>query len=416
MRRSALPLPRYVIRQWSKRRGCWTYYWNVPTWARVTGCPLRNEALGDDYDEVVRRAERVLLPALDAWRAAAPLDETKPDVSAKAGTLDWLFAQYRADRKFTKLPTGSRRDKEGHLRLVGGYMLNDGRRLGTVRLTSITTAAVDALYEKLLIVRKTDAQGNIVERERRTSVNMAMRTCRRAWFLVARSNPDKVPFVNPFSKMGLESPHRETPTATFAELQTFRTKAREMGMPSLATAALIAWEFVQRRVDIFATFEIAHYRPKEHPNACRVVHTKTGEENWIPLLDEKGVPIYPELMAELDAIKRERIGGLMLVRDWGDRRPWPTWPAKDDPDLSYMAGKTKEIMRAAGLRDELTFTSFRHGGFTEMGDAELSDRQIMAQGRHRSPKVLPKYVKRTMRQVADGAKKRRAARDSPAEK
>jgi len=29
-----------------------------------------------------------------------------------------------------------------------------------------------------------------------------------------------------------------------------------------------------------------------------------------------------ELMAELDAIKRERIGGLMLARDWGDRRPW----------------------------------------------------------------------------------------------
>jgi hypothetical protein len=27
--------------------------------------------------------------------------------------------------------------------------------------------------------------------------------------------------------------------------------------------------------------------------------------------------------------------------------------------------KTKEIMRAAGLQAELTFTSFRHGGFTE---------------------------------------------------
>jgi hypothetical protein len=33
---------------------------------------------------------------------------------------------------------------------------------------------------------------------------------------------------------------------------------------------------------------------------------------------------YPELMAELDAIKRERIGGLMLRRDWGDQRPRPT--------------------------------------------------------------------------------------------
>lgn len=35
----------------------------------------------------------------------------------------------------------------------------------------------------------------------------------------------------------------------------------------------------------------------------------------------------------------------------------------------------------------------------------------MAQGRHKSPKVLPKYVKRTMRQVMEGAKKRRAVRN-----
>jgi hypothetical protein len=52
-------------------------------------------------------------------------------------------------------------------------------------------------------------------------------------------------------------------------------------------------------------------------------------------------------------------------------------------------------MRTAGLREELTFTSFRHGGFTEAGDGELTDREIMAQGRQNSPKVLPNYVKRT---------------------
>ena len=75
-----------------------------------------------------------------------------------------------------------------------------------------------------------------------------------------------------------------------------------------------------------------------------------------------------------------------------------------------MSRKVKEIIRAAGLRDELTFTSFRHGGFTEAGDAELTDREIRAQGRHKSPKVLPRYVKRTMRQVEAGAKKRRAVR------
>ena len=284
MRRSALPLPRYVIRRWSKRRGCWTYYWNVPTWARVAGCPFQNEALGNDYDEVVRRAETVLLPAFDAWRSGTPLDEAKPDAPAKVSTLDWLFAQYRADRKFTKLPTRSRRTREGHLRLVGGHVLNDGRRLGTVRLTSITSAAVDALSEKLLIVKKTDTQGNVIERERRTTVNMAMKTCRRAWFLVARSNPDRVPSINPFARMGLESSQRETPAATYEELQIFRVKAREMGMLSLGTAALIAWEWCQRVKDIFTTFEIAHYRPREYPNSVRVLLERPARKHGCPCL------------------------------------------------------------------------------------------------------------------------------------
>ena len=49
------------------------------------------------------------------------------------------------------------------------------------------------------------------------------------------------------------------------------------------------------------------------------------------------------------------------------------------------------------------------------GDAELTDREIMAQGRHKSVKVLPKYVKRTTRQITTGAKKRRAARTKTTE-
>jgi hypothetical protein len=71
-----------------------------------------------------------------------------------------------------------------------------------------------------------------------------------------------------------------------------------------------------------------------------------------------------------------------------------------------MSRIVKRIMHAAGLRPELTFRSFRHGGLTEMGDAELTDSQIRAQSRHRSSKVLPHYVKRTMKQIVDGAKRR----------
>ena len=142
----------------------------------------------------------------------------------------------------------------------------------------------------------------------------------------------------------------------------------------------------------------------------RVLHEKTGEENWIPLFDDAGVPLYPELMAELDAIKRERIGGLMLRRDWGERAPWPTWPTPDDGRPHAHERKVKEVIRAAGLRDELTFTSFRHGGFTEAADADLSDAEMRAQGRHKSAKVLP-----TLRQAHHEAGRGRgeeAARDA----
>jgi hypothetical protein len=407
--RSALPLPRYVLRK-PLKNATWAYFFNIPMWARASGCPVRNEPLGTDYAAAVSRAETVLLPALDSWRSSGESDTPPTAGVVRAGTLDWVFAEYRADRRFTRLDVRTKRNHEVGFRFVGGYLLKDGTRLGQARLYSITSAIVDVLYEKLLMIKETDASGNVIERERRTTINHAMKTARRAWNIAERRNPGKLP-SNPFARMGLLGSKRETPTATYADLKTFRATAAKMGFPSLATGAFIAWEWLQREKDIFATFDVTHYRPKERPHAVRVLHEKTGEESWIPLFDEAGVPLYPELMIELDAIKRERIGGLMLRRDSGDRRPWPTWPKENEVDLTHMARKTKEIIRAAGLRHELTFTSFRHGGFTEAADSDLSDAEIRAAGRHKSAKMLPRYAKRTMKQIAAGAKKRRAQRE-----
>jgi hypothetical protein len=411
--RSALPLPRYVERK--PIAAGWAHYWHTPKWAKDAGCPIGNEALGLDYAAAVKRAEEILLPAFDSWRSGETKTATAPAVAA-VGTPDWMFAEYRTDRRYKKLSPKQKRNHEVGFKLVGGYTLKDGARLGQKRLTAIDTALVDDLYEKLLVVKVTDDTGKVVaERERKTTSNHAMKSCRRAWFICARRNPKKVvdgtiPLINPFAKMGLESSDRATPTATYQEMVTFRAKAVELGLPSLATAALIGWEWLQREADIFATFDVSHYRPKDHPNMVRVVDDETRAESWIPLFDDAGAPLYPKLMAELDAIKRERIGGLMLCRDWGNRGPWPTWPKPDMPDFTHMSRKVKEVIRAAGLRDELSFASFRHGGFTETGDAELTDREIMAQGRHSSPKVLPKYVKRTTKQIVTGTKKRRATR------
>ena len=60
---------------------------------------------------------------------------------------------------------------------------------------------VDTLYGKLLVIKQTDTAGNVIERERRTTTNHAMKTCRRAWNIAQRRNPALVPPNNPFARM-----------------------------------------------------------------------------------------------------------------------------------------------------------------------------------------------------------------------
>ena len=64
--------------------------------------PVETEALGTDYGSAVHRTETVLLPAFDSWRSGGASDASASAVAAP-GTLDWVFAEYRADRRFTKL-------------------------------------------------------------------------------------------------------------------------------------------------------------------------------------------------------------------------------------------------------------------------------------------------------------------------
>jgi hypothetical protein len=247
-----------------------------------------------------------------------------------------------------------------------------------------------------------------------------MTACRRAWFVGVRVQEKLVPGSNPFSNMGLKArapgqSRRETPTATWNELVAFRGNGNELGYGSIATAALAAWEWLQREEHLFRAFEVKHYRPPERPDSVHVVHPKTGEEAWWPLFDEAKRPLFPELMVELDNIKKRSISGHIFRRDHGHRRsaiPLPWITARGD--LDYVRSVVKQIIRAADLRDELSFTSFRHGGFTEGADSDLTDAELRAAGRHRSARRLPTYAKRTRKQLVSVATKRRAERTKAA--
>lgn len=349
-------------------------------------------------------------------------------VGPTIGTFDWLVTIFKKHHAWDDIDRKTQRLYEQGLSLFADHVLKDGARVGSKKIADFTRGFVDAIYPKLLTFEKRDADGKIIKRERRRFANAAMTACRRAWFIGQRAQEKIVPTINPFSKMGLKTrrrgeSQRETPTATWEELTAFRAKAVEMGYTSVATAALAAWEWLQREEHLLGAFMTSQYRPRERPHAVRVVHPKNGEEAWWPLFDEnqkqpKRHPLFPELMAELDAIKASAVVGidcLVFRRDHVHRRgkvllPWIT----PRGDLDHFRSVVKDIIRAAGLRDELSFTSFRHGGFTEGADADMTDAELRAAGRHRSARQLPTYAKRTRKQLISGAKKRRAERTKAA--
>jgi len=449
-RRSVQPLPDYTRRK-PLSDGRWGYYFEPPTWAirPKSGddrgpCPVGAEALGTDYAAAVQRVEKVLLPLFDSWRTRGLTDMVPK--GPRRGTLDWLFSVYRASDKFTRLGRKVQALYDAGLALVADHALKDGRRLGDVGLGSIDANIVDALYAKLLpmpsgrlskdgrpvplfreglpvqLRRKRlpfdVAWGRApigrhiepVVPERRTTVNHAMKSCRRAWNVAMRLHPKEVP-ANPFAHMGLVSHHRTVAAASYTDLVAAVAQADAMDLPSLGTAMMLTWEWLQREEHIFTAFEFAHYRPKDHPNEVYVVHPKNGEAVWIPLYDAAGAALFPELMARMDAMRRDRIGGgPFFVRDWRDRRTDVRQPWAPNGNVRTITRKTREILDAVGLPREITFTSFRHGGLTELGDADLTDAQIRAISRHKSAKVLTGYVKRTEKQIIDGTHKRRAMR------
>ena len=411
--RTALKLPRYCRRK-PLKNGRWAYFFEPPTWARKQGCQIESEALGLDYAAAVERAEHILLPAFDSWRSRG-LTDMAPSF-AVPGSFDWLAGVFKAHQKWKEIDHKTQRLYEQGLALFADHELKDGTRAGSKQISQFTKAFVDAIYAKLLVVEEKDADGTPVERERRRFANAAMSACRRAWFVGQRAQEKHVPAINPFSRMGLKarSPGqgaRETPTATWDELLAFRAAATKLGYGSVATAALVAWEWLQREEHVFGAFEITHYRPKERPNSVKIVHPKNGEEAWWPLFDETGEALFPELMAELDAIKQTMVSGLVFRRDHKHRRsptplPWIT----ERNDLRYLRSVVKKAVIAAGIRSELSFTSFRHGGFTEGADSDLTDAELRAAGRHRSARQLPTYAKRTRKQLISGTKKRREER------
>jgi hypothetical protein len=214
-----------------------------------------------------------------------------------------------------------------------------------------------------------------------------------------------VPNVNPFRSVEMEHRKGTTRPASRDEAYALHVALVAAGEPHLAVVPLVAFEWHQRPENVLAGhLTWLDYRPKDRPNAVRVVHHKTGEVTWLPLVSQRGEPHFPELTAYLDQLPR--LGApivLKLPKPLGKREPGPAKPFL----LRTARARLRKAARATGLPEDLTFAACRHGGMPELGDAGLPEQQVIALSGHRTPEAARGYTKHTEAQREAALLKRR---------
>jgi hypothetical protein len=104
-------------------------------------------------------------PAFDSWGTGSRSDMVP--IGVREGMFDWLVSLFRSHRAWEEIDRETQRLYEQGLSLVANHVLKDGARVGSKQLADFTRGFADAIYMKLLVVKKTDADGKRIKRERR---------------------------------------------------------------------------------------------------------------------------------------------------------------------------------------------------------------------------------------------------------
>src|SRR5262245_50180810 len=189
------------------------------------------------------------------------------------------------------------------------------------------------------------------------------------------------------------------PAATREEVYALAAAMRDMGEPHLGAAALICFEWLQRPENVLTgKLTWSDYRGPEHPKHVRILHHKTGEEVLQPL-EVEGTLLYPELEGYLQDLPRLGFPIVVTTGSRGPSRPYA---------MVYAQARVRRARVAAGLGEHVTLDACRHGGMTELGDAELVEQGVMALSGHKTPQAARLYMKRTEAQRIAAARKRRS--------
>jgi integrase len=314
------------------------------------------------------------------------------------GTVDWLFQHYKASIRFEeKVSARSRPDYERSMLMVADMLTTKGERVGNQSVRSVSPAAADKIYDRL-------CRGPHGPRLRQAEKVVVI--CRAAWRVVHRLRPDAFDRDLPNPWVGVTKKRRTKlikPAVTREEVYRFASGAIEAGHPEAAAAAVICFEFLQRPENVLAGYLAwPDYRSKDAPTAIRIVHHKTGATVWHPLeeLTEAGtVQFYADAESVLGCLPRR--GVPMILKPKRDGTAEPYAPRE-------MQKLTKRLRGKLGLPSTFTLDACRHGGMTELEEAELTDGQGRALSGHRTHTAYAGYAKRSLARALPATRKRYA--------
>lgn len=381
--------PNYMIDKRLKS-GAVGYYWNPPVADLKAGFTLHREALGQDLNAAIERANDLNkhLYAFRGGRGAAKDLDLQPGY----GTVDWLIERYYRSRAFAKLSQRTQPDYRYTLDQLADIALKNGARFGALKLTQISAAAVDKLYTKYLLPAAAGGQ-----RPRQAGLSVAL--MRNSWTIVRRLYPKVVPAENPWQGVVLEGEIKEITAATRDEAFALSAAIAAYGHPHLAAVPIICFEWLQRPENVLdGHLSWSDIRPSDAPVHVRIDHHKTNKKVLQPLEDDDG-QLFPELEAYLKTLSKSGVPVVVTPAERGSNRPY---------SHSYARRIVREARRTANLPEHVTLTACRHGGMTELGNAELTEQQTMALSGHMTPEAARLYVKRTNTQRLTAARRRRA--------
>ena len=386
-------LPRHVISK-TLAKGQTGYYYNVPTKYRKLKCPVENKPLGTDFAAMKARAD-TLNGQFDEWeqqRKGLPVSAIN---MPKYGTVDWLFREYKLSKAYLeKVAVRSRDDYEWAMEQIRNTPTKKGDRVGDRLVKTIGPRAADKLYD--IFIKREDG-------ERLRTGEKFVVLCRKAWRVVRRLFPDEFPQDVPNPWVGVTMKTRvkqKKPAVTRDEVYAFAHGCIEHGEVEAAAVAVICFEWLQRPENVIAGhIKWTGYRAGKKPT-IRIEHHKTGEIVDHPLEDGE-VKFYEE--AEEILVRLPRLGVPMILYEFekGKARPF---------GFSTMQHKVQRMRAKLGLPAHFTFDACRHGGMTELEEAELTDGQGRALSAHRTQQAYIGYAKRTEKRVLAATRKRHAHR------